>query len=88
MSPIYDGFTVNPGQPNGEKYFRTDPNTLQTHNVVATVPGDKDYSPLWVRICYDSAAWASVHDLATATRAKVVPAAVYFINCPIELIKP
>jgi hypothetical protein len=87
VSPIYDGFTANPGQPNGEKHFCTEPNTLQTHNVVATVPGDKDYSPLWVRIVYDSAACASVHDLATATRAKVVPADVYFINCPIELIK-
>jgi hypothetical protein len=36
VSPIYDGFTVNPGQPGGEMQFCTDPNSKQTHNVVAT----------------------------------------------------
>jgi hypothetical protein len=41
VSPIYDGFTINPGQPGGEKSFCMDPNSTQTHNVVATVPGDK-----------------------------------------------
>jgi len=86
-SPIYDGFTANPGQPNGGEHFHMEPNTLQTHNVVGTVPGDKDYSPLWLRIVYDSAAWSTVHDLPTATRAKVVPADLLLINCPIVSIK-
>jgi len=86
-SPIYDGFTANPGQPNGGERFHMEPNTLQTHNIVGTVPGDKDYSPLWLRIVYDSAAWSSVHDLATATRAKVVPADLLLINCPIVSVK-
>jgi len=87
VSPIYDGFTINPGQPGGEMDFCTDPNSKQTHNVVATVPGDKAYSPLWLRIVYDSAACASVHNLDTALKAKVVPAKVLMVNCPIVLIE-
>src|SRR5262249_1940669 len=86
VSPIYDGFTINPGQPGGEMEFCTDPNSKQTHNVVATVPGDRAYSPLWLRIVYDSAACASVHNLDTALKAKVVPAKVLQVNCPIVSI--
>jgi len=88
VSPIYEGFTINPGQPGGEMKFCTDPNPTQTsHNVVATVPGDKAYSPLWLRVVYDSAACASVHNLDTALKAKVVPARVLIINCPIVSIQ-
>ena len=29
VSPIYDGFTINPGQPGGEMEFCTDPNSTQ-----------------------------------------------------------
>ena len=87
VSPIYDGFTINPGQPGGEMEFCTDPNSTQTHNVVATVPGDKAYSPLWLRVVYDSAACASVHNLDTALKAKVVPAKVLLVNCPIVSIR-
>jgi hypothetical protein len=86
VSPIYDGFTINPGQAGGEMEFCTDPNSTQTHNVVATVPGDKAYSPLWLRVVYDSAACASVHNLDTVLKAKVVPAKVLLINCPIVSI--
>jgi hypothetical protein len=86
VSPIYDGFTTNPGKPGGEMEFCTDPNSTQTHNVVATVPGDKAYSPLWLRVVYDSAACPSVHNLDTALKAKVVPAKVLLINCPIVSI--
>ena len=85
VSPIYDGFTINPGQPGGEKEFCTDPNSTQTHNVVATMPGDKAYSPLWLRVVYDSAACASVHNLETALQANKVAAKVLFINCPISI---
>ena len=87
VSPIYDGFTINPGQPGGEKEFCTDPNSTQTHNVVATMPGDKAYSPLWLRVVYDSAACASVHNLETALQAKKVAAEVLLINCPIVSIE-
>jgi hypothetical protein len=87
VSPIYDGFTINPGQPGGEMEFCTDPNSTQTHNVVATAPGDKAYSPLWLRVVYDSAACASVHNLETALQAKKVAAEVLLINCPIVSIE-
>jgi hypothetical protein len=89
VSPIYDGFNVNPGEPNGgvASGFHTEPGTGQTHNVVATVPGDAAYSPLWLRVIYDSAAWDSVHDLETALKAKVIPAEVLTINCPIVSIQ-
>jgi hypothetical protein len=87
VSPIYDGFTINPGEPNGGTTFRMEPNSMQTHNIVASVPGDKDYSPLWLRIVYDSAAWNKVHDLETAQNAKVIPAETLLINCPIVRIE-
>jgi hypothetical protein len=87
VSPIYDGFTINPGEPNGGTEFRTEPNSEQTHNVTSTMPGDKDYSSLWLRVVYDSAAWASVHNLDTALEAKVVPAEVLLVNCPVVSIE-
>ncbi len=83
VSPIYDGFTVNPGEPDGGINFRMEPNTSQTHNIVATVPGDPDYSPLWLRVVYDAAEWASVTNLEAAQKAKVIPAETLMINCPI-----
>ena len=86
VSPIYDGFTINPGEPNGGKELCTDPGSTQTHNIAGTVPGDKAYSPLWLRIVYDSAACSSVHNLETALQAKKVAAPVLFINCPIVAI--
>jgi hypothetical protein len=86
VSPIYDGFTINPGEPGGEAAFQMEPNTLQTHNVVATIPGDTGYSPLWLRVVYDSTAWGSVHDLDSALSAKIVPAKELLINCPVVSI--
>jgi hypothetical protein len=56
------------------------------YNIAGTVPGDKAYSPLWLRIVYDSAACSSVHNLETAIQAKKVAAPVVLINCPIVAI--
>jgi hypothetical protein len=90
LSPIYVSFNINPGQPNGDlaSGFRTEPNSEQTHNIPATLPGDKGYSPLWLRVVYDNADWPSVHDLATALKAKVIPAKVLTPNGPIVFIEP
>lgn len=88
VSPIYDGFTANPGEPGGGTDFRVEPNTNQTHNIVATVPGDPDYSPLWLRVVYDAAEWASVTNLEAAQKAKVIPAETLMINCPIVSVGP
>ena len=90
LSPIYVSFNINPGEPNGDlaSGFRTEPNSEQTHNIPATLPGDSGYSPLWLRVVYDNADWPSVHDLATALKAKVIPAKVLTPNCPIVFIEP
>jgi hypothetical protein len=90
VSPIYVTFNVNPAQPNGGpgSGFRTEPNSLQTHNVPATLPGDTGYSPLWLVAVYDNADWASVHDLDTARKAKQLAAGVATVNCPIVFVGP
>ncbi|MGO8917298.1 MAG: hypothetical protein ACLQJR_15430 [Stellaceae bacterium] len=90
LSPIYVTFNINPDQPNGGpgSGFRTEPNSPQTHNVPATLPGDPGYSPLWLVSVYDNADFASVHDLATATKAKLLAAGVADVNCPIVFVTP
>jgi hypothetical protein len=90
VSPIYVTFNVNPNQPNGgpASGFRTEPNSPQTHNVPATLPGDAGYSPLWLVIVYDNADWPAVHNLDSALKAKVLAAGVATVNCPIVSIGP
>ena len=72
VSPIYVTFNVNPDQPNGgpASGFRTEPNSHQTHNVPATLPGDEGYSPLWLVAVYDNADFASVRDLDTVRQSQ------------------
>jgi hypothetical protein len=90
LSPIYVAFNVNPGVPNGgpASGFRTEPNSPQTHNVPATLPGDAGYSPLWLVAVYDNADWPSVHNLDTARKAKLLAAGVATVNCPIVFVGP
>jgi hypothetical protein len=90
LSPIYVTFNVNPDQPNGGpgSGFRTEPNSEQTHNVPATLPGDAGYSPLWLVIVYDNADFPSVRDLKTAQKAKVLAPAAATVNCPIVFVRP
>jgi hypothetical protein len=90
LSPIYVTFNVNPDQPNGGpgSGFKAEPGSEQTHNVPATLPGDAGYSPLWLVAVYDNADFPSVHDLATALKAKVLAAGVATVNCPIVFIEP
>jgi hypothetical protein len=89
VSPIYVAFNVNPGQPNGgpASGFRTQMGSAQTHNVVATLPSDMGYSPLWSVSPYDDADFASVHDLASALAARVLDTGVATVNCPIVSIE-
>jgi hypothetical protein len=80
-SPIYVTF-------GHDEAFEHEPGTpAQTHNVVFSVPGDADYSPLWAVHVYDRAAFAQVHDEATALRAPVVKEAPP-VNCPIVYVAP
>lgn len=86
-SPIFVTFNVNPTQPNGgpPSGFRTEPGTAQTHNVVATIPGDAGYSPFWEVIPYHNAYFGNVSDLASALAATNFGVAA-LVNCPIVFV--
>ncbi len=89
-SPIYVTFAVNPDQPGGGpgSGFGTEPDGLQTHNVVGTVPGDEDYSPFWSVNVYDNAAFDSVSDLPTAEAATRLADDMAQVNCPVVFVGP
>jgi len=87
LEPIFVSFTVNPDQPSGGGEFKTEPGSLQTHNVAASIPGQAGYTPLWTVIPFNNSAFATVHDLATATAAPKF-AAVGNVNCPIVEVRP
>jgi hypothetical protein len=85
--PILVAFNINPsptnpksGPPSG---FETETGSMQTHNVIAALPTDPSYSPLWLVSAYDDAAFASVTDLATASKATVVAPDLGNVNCPV-----
>lgn len=63
---------------------------MQTHNVVASVPGQEGYSPLWVVHAYNNGDFASVMDSMTAISASaktdafgVVSPSMGGVNCPV-----
>lgn len=74
-SPIYVTF----GKEGG---FVREGETPQTHNVVLSLPGDTEYSPLWAVKIYDARAFPLVHDESTALRARVVKEGP-LVNCPV-----
>jgi len=90
ISPISVFFNINPDQPGGgpASGFRREPGSAQTHNVVATLPGNPSYSPLWVVSVFDTADWPAVHDLDSATSARILAASVATVNCPIYFVAP
>ena len=86
-SPIYVSFNTNPessdpssGPPSG---FMTEQGSNQTHNVVATLPSDSDYSPLWQVYVYNNADFDSVSDLASAESANILNTNAGYVNCPV-----
>jgi hypothetical protein len=83
-SPIYVTFNVNAGQDGGgpPSGFRTEEGSPQTHNVVATLPGDAGYSPLWDVKIYDNADFGDVSDLGSATDAEQLADGPN-VNCPV-----
>jgi hypothetical protein len=84
-SPIYVAFNINPDEPGGgpPSGFMTEPGSSQTHNVVATLPGDSTYSPLWLVNIYDNAFFDTVMDLATAQAAPLKAPGAAIVNCPV-----
>jgi hypothetical protein len=87
-APIYVTFNINPDKPNGgpPSGFQTEMGSMQSHNVVASVPGQAGYSPLWMVDIYDDADFGSVMNLTTATAAKLV-APGPLVNCPIVSVQ-
>jgi hypothetical protein len=90
LADILVTFNINPDQPGGgpPSGFMTEPGTMQTHNVVDSLPGDPDYSPFWDVDVYDNAAFDSVSDLASAQAAPVLATGVALVNCPVVWIEP
>ena len=84
VSPIYVTFNANGMPPSG---FVMEEGTAQTHNVVATIPSDDDYSPLWLVSVYDNAGFDSVSDLASAEAANILAAGVATVNCPVVSVE-
>jgi hypothetical protein len=86
-SPIFVSFNVNPeeGDPNSgpASGFVTEGSTDQTHNVLATIPGDAGYSPLWSVSVYDNADFDNVVDLESISSATVLATGVANVNCPV-----
>lgn len=87
-SPIYVTFNINPnddggGPPSG---FMTEAGSDQTHNVVATLPEDSSYSPLWLVNMYDNTDFDAVSDLDSALDANLLVTAAATVNCPIVSI--
>jgi hypothetical protein len=89
VSPIYVTFNKNPDEMGGgpSSGFKTEPGSMQTHNVPATLPADAAYSPLWSVQVYSNANFATVKDLTSALAAKPMPAGAE-VNCPIVSISP
>jgi hypothetical protein len=85
LSPIYVSFNKNPNEEGGgpPSGFMTEEGSDQTHNVVATLPGDDSYSPLWMVNPYDNADFDDVSDLDSATGANVLAMGAATVNCPI-----
>lgn len=88
-SPISVAFNTNPDEPNGgpASGFRTEADHTQTHNVTSSLPGDADYSPLWLVSVYDSAAFPGVVDEATVRAAPFKARDVARVNCPVVFVR-
>lgn len=89
LSPIYVTFNINPDQEGGgpSSGFVTEMDSDQTHNVVATLPEDAAYSPLWLVSVYDNMDFDTVSDWTSATAASLLGSGVATPNCPIVSVQ-
>lgn len=89
LSPIYVTFNINPDQPNGgpASGFVFEAGSTKTHNVIATIPSDPTYSPLWSVNIYDNANFNSVTNLTTAQSAAILVTGAAKVNCPVVEIQ-
>lgn len=89
VSDILVTFNINPdmeggGPPSG---FVTEGMTMQTHNVVQTIPTDAGYSPLWDVDVYDNMDFNMVYDWMSASNANVLAMGVALVNCPVVSVE-
>ena len=86
-SPIYVTFNIDAGQPDGgpASGFKTETGTMQTHNVVQTIPSSASYSPLWAVSIYDNDDFDDVTDLTSAQGATIIGPGPT-VNCPIVTV--
>lgn len=90
ISPIYVTFNINPdaNNPNSgpASGFVTEAGTSQTHNVIATIPSDNDYSPQWAVYIYDNADFNHVNDLESAKNSTILMENAMYVNCPVVYV--
>lgn len=89
LSDILVTFNINPDMPGGgpSSGFVTESGTMQTHNVVQTIPSDANYSPFWDVDVYDNANFNSVSDWASVSKATILGLGVAMVNCPIVSVQ-
>lgn len=89
LSYIFVSFNINPGEDGGgpPSGFKTETGSDQTHNVLATIPADEFYSPLWMVNVYDNADFDSVIDHESARQATLVANPPGEVNCPVKSIE-
>jgi hypothetical protein len=85
VAPIYVTFNVDPGAEGGgpPSGFRSETGSDQTHNVLAALPGNAGYSPLWSVTPYDNDDFPGVMDLDSARAATILAEGVATVNCPV-----
>jgi hypothetical protein len=80
LADLFVTFNVNGDRTSG---YVKEMGTPQTHNVLAALPADPSYSPLWNIVVYDNAAFDAVRDLAAARAAPVVDDSPFILNAPV-----
>ncbi len=85
LAGILVSFNINPGEPGGgpPSGFKTEQGNMQTHNVVASLPGQPGYSPFWDVSIYDNSDFDMVMDWMTATQANLLVSSAAMVNCPV-----
>ena len=89
ISDILVTFNINPGEDGGgpASGFMTETNSMQTHNVLETLPSDDAYSPLWDVDVYDNTDFNMVNNYTTAMQANLLAAGVALVNCPVVSVQ-
>jgi hypothetical protein len=71
------------GMSPAEGFLAEPPDMIQTHNVLETLPGDADYSSLWVHRMGDPNGFAMVEDWSSADANTIMLLPNVLVNCPI-----